>query len=122
MASEMKPPHEPRPSGWDAWCRDCRSRTAHGHDDIGQPWCLVPDCMEMGGDPKTLRALWGHEWAAVAMMAQSIHAVAYTVGLKVGLGADWSPSAGTVHAVLMDMRAKLKLPPLETSIWLRGAR
>ena len=59
---------KPRPSAWDAWCGTCKYRARIESEDHERHY----ETHMLGCGPVWRpRALWGHEWALVAWLAES---------------------------------------------------
>lgn len=117
VQAEMKPPPEPEPSAWDCFCEHCQRRTKVKEDtDENDLSYYRAECVECRQAVYSLHAaLWGHEWAAVAMMAQAVFSE-FLWGEPSG-----RPIPEGLHAALNEVRDAIKLPLLETSVWLARA-
>ena len=59
---------KPRPSAWDAWCGTCKYRARIESEDHERHY----ETHMLGCGPVWRpRALWGHEWALVAWLAEN---------------------------------------------------
>lgn len=72
---------KPRPSAWDAWCGTCKYRARIESEDHERHYHThMLGC----GPVWRPRALWGHEWAAVAWMAAAVEIVIEQSGYQPG--------------------------------------